>query len=1009
MEAVALSLHSVQGGPVDTHPRTQSAKQISLTPLRYPRVWLGALWLLVPALALLAGSAYWVSLLWAQTLLRHEAITTAALIQPELARAQVPRILDPKQRERGDWRWPDELSRLAASWPRAKRLTLWDANGNVIWSQQEPRPEDGSRPKGEIRQALSGEVRARLLSTWPVPWPPAADGIEILIPVRGPGRPEVLGVVGLSLPGSPLVAATTGGLLGIWIAAAGLAFALGLALLLVIISTSRRYAGHLRSLHDQLWQRARTVESTGQQLQTALETSERHANELNRLLEVAEEVGAAVSEEELYGTVARSAARACGVTSCSILLLDPARESLVPVSRRLAEDSTGRGTGAPLDSAADLSLDSLPAVIGEVVRGQRPIVLSADDGGASRWLELFQARSALIVPLVHQGRTAGILSLEHLREGHGFTPHQIQLATTLATQAAAAMDKARLYQEIAQRLRQTETLLAIMKILASTADFTEAVRQSVREIARALGADTGGAWCVAGGGEQLGFVAGYHVPAHLRSTVADTSVSLQDELVQRLQRTEGPLYASNSQADLRFTHPLTRLIGHKSLVLQPIQGGHGFVGFIALAWINERHAFKSDEINLLTGTARQLAVAVQLRRTQEQVSRQERLNALGQMASGIAHDFNNALVPIAGYSDLLLAHPEQLDDRNMVLRCLRLIQTGVRDAAGVVSRLREFYRRRKDSEKFESLDLNQTVKQVIDLTRPKWRDETLARGATVEMRAELAPVPSVLGSPSELREMLTNLIFNALDAMPTGGTITIRTTSGSPARDTGADSGGVASEWVSLEVSDTGVGMTEETRQRCLEPFYSTKGERGSGLGLAMVYGTVKRHRGTLDLDSAVGAGTRITLGFPAAATAKAEAPRRSALPARSLDVLVVDDEPTARDVLLQYLSGDGHRVETASNGQEGLERFKAGRFDVVLTDQAMPGLSGGELAAAVKALAPTVPVILVTGFGDIMEATDAQPAGIDLILTKPVSMAVLRDALAELTGQPDASLTPSA
>jgi signal transduction histidine kinase/ActR/RegA family two-component response regulator len=643
-------------------------------------------------------------------------------------------------------------------------------------------------------------------------------------------------------------------------------------------------------------------------------------------------------------------------------------------------------------------------MIVDVVQLQQPAVLSEEGDeltGSSGWLKLFQARSALVVPLVHQGKTAGILSLEHLHDARAFSQHQIQLAATLATQAAAALDKARLYQEIAERLRQTETLLAVMKILASTLDFTEAVRQTTREIARALGADMAGVWCAAGGSEQVGFVAGYHVPPDLRSAVAETAVSMQDDVIKRLKQTDGSMYATNSQADHRFNHPLTRLIAHKSLVLQPIQGAQEFVGFLALAWVGERHAFKSDELSLLAGTGRQLAVAVQLRHTQEQFSRQERLNALGQMASGIAHDFNNALVPIAGYTDILLDHPEQLQDAQKALRYLRLIQTGVRDAASVVSRLREFYRRRKDSEKFQPVELNQMVEQVIDLTRPKWRGEALARGCTIEMRAELEPIPSVLGSVSELREMLTNLIFNSLDAMPKGGTITVKTLRARPAPETGGDRSGGQPEQVLLEVSDTGVGMTEETSRRCLEPFFSTKGERGSGLGLAMVYGTVKRHRGTLDLNSAVGAGTRVSLWFPAASAAEADAPRRSALPARSLDVLVVDDEPMARDVMSQYLTRDGHRVHTASNGHEGLEQFKAGHFDVVLTDQAMPGLNGGELAGLIKALAPTVAVILVTGFGDIMEATDGQPAGVDLMLTKPVSMAVLRETLSELTGQP--------
>ena len=1004
---------SVKRWPVHAAPskaaQTVSVDSIpsSTSPIRGGRVPLGALWLFVPTVLLLLGPAYWLSTLWAHALIQREAEATAAIVQPELQRVPFARILDSKQRGRADWRWQEELTRLAVSFPRMARVTVWDSNGKVVWSQDQRR-NDSQPMSAEVRQSLSGKIRAQMTNGSLLPGSSAPDGsagvAEVFVPIRGQDKSSVLGVIGLSQRNDSLEADIVEGQRFIWGVATGGGLLLVLALGLAVITTSRRYAGHVKSLRTQLSQRAKTVESTSRQLQEALETSERGSNELNRLLEVAEDVGAAMTEEELYGTVAQAAARACGVDRCSILLRHSADESLVPVTRRSAEEAdNARSEGLP-DSPQSLGLDTLPGMIVDVIRRQQPAVLSEEGDeqtGSASWLKLFQARSALVVPLVHQGKTAGVLSLEHLREASAFSQHQIQLATTLATQAAAALDKARLYQEIAQRLRQTETLLAVMKILASTLDFTEAVRQTTREIVRALGADMGGVWCVAGGNEQLGFVAGYHVPLDLRSSVAEASVSMQDDVIKRLKRIEGPIYATNSRADHRFNHPLTRLIAHKSLVLQPVQGAEDLVGFLALAWVGERHAFKNDEISLLAGTGRQLAVAVQLRRTQEQVSRQERLNALGQMASGIAHDFNNALVPIAGYTDILLDHPDQLQDTQKTLRCLRLIQTGVRDAASVVSRLREFYRRRKDSEKFLPVELSQMVEQVIDLTRPKWRDEALARGCTIEMRAELQPVPSVLGSASELREMLTNLIFNALDAMPKGGTITIKTLRAHPAPETGGDRSGGQSERVSLEVSDTGIGMTEETRQRCLEPFFSTKGERGSGLGLPMVYGTVKRHRGTLDLNSAVGAGTRVTLCFPAESATATEAPRRSALPARSLDVLVVEDEPMARDVMAQYLSHEGHRVKTASNGHQGLEQFKAGHFDVVLTDHAMPGLNGGELAGLIKALAPTVPVILATGFGDILEATDGQPAGVDLILTKPVSMAVLRETLAELTAPP--------
>ena len=959
-------------------------------------------WLL-PILLLTLASAYGLAALWAHTLIQSEAEVIAAVVRPELQRIPFSRILDPGQRERTDWRWQEDLARLAVSLPRRPRVTVWDMHGSVIWSQDQRRPGSQS-VSSEVQQSLSGQVLARVIEG--AHTPSSAPGetsrvLEVYVPLFVPEKSSVVGVIGLSQPAGTLDARIYRGQLYIWAITLAGGLLLALAVVMAVIGTSTRYSGHVRSLQTQLTQRAKTVESTNRQLQVALETSERRANELNRLMAVAEDVGAAVTEEELYGTVAKAAARACGVDRCSILLRDPAGEFLIPVSRRFADEATGQPWERAADVSASLSLDEIPPMILEVVQHQRPVVLSEPGGGqhaSATWQQLFPARSTLIVPLVHQGKTAGVLSLEHLEEVRTFTQDQIQLATTLATQAAAALDKARLYQEIAQRLKQTETLLAVMRTLASTLDYPEAVRQTTREMAQALGADIAGVWCVTGGSDQFSPVAGYHVPPELLSAVAQSPVSMQDDVIKCLRRLAGPIYSASSQTDHRFNHPLTRLVPHKSLVLQPIQTGEELMGFLALAWVGERHPFKSYEISLLAGTGRQLAVAVQLRRTQEHVSRQERLNALGQMASGIAHDFNNALVPVAGYTELLLSRPDQLQDTDRVRHYLRIILTGVRDAASVVGRLREFYRRRETGEKFDAVDLNQLVEQVIALTRPKWWDEALARGCDIEVKTDLQPIPSMLGNGSELREMLTNLIFNAVDAMPTGGLITIRTLR----IHHGAEAGGAQPtdppEQVSLEVSDTGIGMTEDIRQRCLEPFFSTKGERGSGLGLAMVYGTVKRHRGTLHLDSGVGVGTRVTISFPAESTVEPEVSVRNSIPARALDVLVVDDEPPARDVIAQYLSGDGHRVQTASNGREGLEQFKAGRFDVVVTDQAMPIMNGGELAGLIKALAPSVPVILVTGFGDIMTASDSQPVGVDRILTKPASMAAVREAVADLT-----------
>jgi len=399
----------------------------------------------------------------------------------------------------------------------------------------------------------------------------------------------------------------------IWGVAAGGALLLTLALILAVITTFRRYAGHVKSLRTQLSQRAKTVESTNRQLQEALETNDRRDNELNRLLEVAEAVGGAVTEEELYGTVAQAAARACSVDRCSILLRDSAGESLVPVTRRFAEEGgSGRTEGFPDKPAKSRPRHAAPD---DRRRGAPPATRGAHGRGrrAGRLVKLAEA----VPGPIRAGRSPGASGQDGGRPQPGASPRGTRLlsasdslATTLATQAAAALDKARLYQEIAQRLRQTETLLAVMKILAST---PTSPRRCDRPLARSPGPSGptwAGVWCVTGGSEQLGFVAGYHVPPDLRSSVAEASVSMQDDVIKRLKRTEGPIYATNSQADHRFNHPLTRLISHKSIVLQPIQGAEELVGFLALAWVGERHAFQSEEIGLLAGTGRQLAVAV---------------------------------------------------------------------------------------------------------------------------------------------------------------------------------------------------------------------------------------------------------------------------------------------------------------------------------------------------------------------------------------------------------------
>ena len=389
-----------------------------------------------------------------------------------------------------------------------------------------------------------------------------------------------------------------------------------------------------------------------------------------------------------------------------------------------------------------------------------------------------------------------------------------------------------------------------------------------------------------------------------------------------------------------------------------------------------------------------------LRQTQQAVMRQERLKALGQMASGVAHDINNALSPIVMCSDMIQCGESRLTEEDKTH--LNYIKTAGMDIAQIVARLREFYRPRDGKEALQPLDLNRLVEQAAGMTRPRWRDIPQSRGIMIEMRMDLDPhLPQFAGIESEMREMLTNLILNAVDALPAGGVITIRS------RTNGQAAAGETTRKVILEVADTGIGMDEATRQHCLEPFFSTKGQRGTGLGLAMVYGVVERHEGKIEIDSRPGQGTTVRLIFPVRKI-KASAPPE--LPpdkkTRPLRVLCIDDEPLVRDLLRKILQRDGHQAEVADGGRAGIEVFHAAclsaePFDVIFTDLGMPHVDGREVAAAVKRKSPGTPVIMLTGWGVFMKEDGTVPPQVDHILGKPPSIDEIRAILHGIAARP--------
>jgi PAS domain S-box-containing protein len=456
-----------------------------------------------------------------------------------------------------------------------------------------------------------------------------------------------------------------------------------------------------------------------------------------------------------------------------------------------------------------------------------------------------------------------------------------------------------------------------------------------------------------------------------------------------------------STSSVPFTQRLART-GLRSVVIAPLTVESKAFGVMICAR-RTPGSFSSAECELVRQLAQHVALAAHqaelydslqrayedLRQSQQAVLQQERLRALGQMASGIAHDINNALSPAALYAQSLLERETSLSAQSR--EHLAIIHRAIEDVANTVARMREFYRPRESQLKHVAVDANGVVQQVVELTRARWSDMPQERGIVIQLRTELEPdLPPITGADSEIRDAVTNLVLNAVDAMPEGGTLTLRAL-----RD--ASSGRTC-----IEVADTGVGMDDSVRARCLEPFYTTKGERGTGMGLAMVYGMVQRHNAELKIESTPGAGTTMRILFPGAQAAAAlnlENPPEVVPP---LQVLIIDDDPLLLRSLREILERDGHGLETANGGQAGIDAFAAAQqrgqpFEFVITDLGMPHVDGRTVAAAIKTMSPQTPVVMLTGWGHRLLAERELPANVDRVLSKPPKLAELRSALRDL------------
>src|SRR6266852_5674771 len=368
---------------------------------------------------------------------------------------------------------------------------------------------------------------------------------------------------------------------------------------------------------------------------------------------------------------------------------------------------------------------------------------------------------------------------------------------------------------------------------------------------------------------------------------------------------------------------------------------------------------------------------------QARAARSDKLRALGELAAGVAHNLNNSLTVIQGRAQLLLMRSAEDSSK----KSLEVITQAVGDCSQTLRRLLDFSRR--DSTRASvPVDLSELVASSVEIARPKWQAEAAHRTGTVEVRIDAPRPVMTLGDSAELREVVLNLIFNAVDAMPQGGVIEVGT----------RVEGQTARFWV----ADTGSGMTAAVIARIFEPFYSTKVERVTGLALSASHGIIENHAGDINVTSEPGKGTRFEVILPlheATSSAILKPVAASSNGTKSARVLIVEDEEQVRTLLHDAFRAEGHQVTEATTGAEALARLDQNGFDLIVCDLGLPELSGLHVARWVKEFRPELPVIIATGYAEMIADEDYHKARIDDVIRKPYAVSdVLARANAVLT-----------
>ena len=605
------------------------------------------------------------------------------------------------------------------------------------------------------------------------------------------------------------------------------------------------------------------------------------------------------------------------------------------------------------------------------------------------------ARTQLFVPIVAQEQMIGGFVALWATEARELTEAELRLMEAVASQAGVALQNARLFQDNQRRVQELSVLHELSRAVTGQLDQSGLLDTVYQQVARVLEVRSLAVVLLDEEHNRLNVV--LRVRDGQRCEDEEPHFYPRDGagLSGRVFETGRPIRTTDYAADcarLGVT-PLPAAVGMPYCLIVPMTAGDRVLGVLSLR--SPDHAFGEADERLLVNIAQLAALMLrsarlyeertrafgELASAQDQLVRTEKLRALGEMASGVAHDFNNVLASILGRAQLLL---ERIQDVKL-RRWLQVIERAAMDGGRTVRRLQDFTGIRRDQPAV-AVELNQVVQQVLETTESTWRQDARRRGVEIDVLTDLAErLPNIACDPAELREAFTNLVLNAVDAMPKGGQLTLRTSS--------------PEGQVMVEVIDTGTGIPEPIRQKIFDPFFTTKGPKGTGLGLSMAYGILARHSGRITVESEEGRGTTFRLIFPPSdqvAEAAAE-PAPASDSSVVLRCLVVDDEEEVAEVVADILTTAGHVAVVAGSGQAAVDLFSAEPFDLVFTDLAMPGMTGWQVARAVKARTPEVGVVMMSGFGVEVEPAELRTNGVDLVLSKPLQIKDVLRAMATI------------